>query len=257
MAYSNPDGTLIATRNENMPNTVWIWSLKLLRPYAVLVHHYPVKAIDWHPSIPELLLIQCISEPNLQQPSTKCNSVYLWSSSWNQPRAVQVPMDSITGSLWAKWIHTTAPSRCNSSSTISTSPLPFASGGDLRSHSPEKEQIERRATLLIGDKEGFVVGYVEEEPVPEELEPESIKDGGGAARERQEHQPWRPVDWTAYSPSNESAKQHSAANKLHYPEEGNGRRNSKLGRVDEKSTPTQTSDKTFESKVWKGMLVRS
>ena len=62
MEFNNPDGTLVATKNDSMPSTVWIWSLKLLRPYAVLVHLNPVKYISWHPTISDLLLIQCAGQ---------------------------------------------------------------------------------------------------------------------------------------------------------------------------------------------------
>ncbi|KAF8539602.1 hypothetical protein BDD12DRAFT_881985 [Trichophaea hybrida] len=197
MAFSNPDGTLIATKSDSMPSTVWIWSLKLLRPYAVLVHLNPVKSINWHPSIPDLLMIQCAPD---NESSEQTGMVYLWSTSWKRPRAIQVPMDKVTGSFWAKWVLTPRPSRSNNSSVASTSPQPYTGRID-RSHSPQ-EEIDKRPMLLFGDKEGFIVGYVEDEPVPDEeimdQESEGLIDGGFPEKCNRGN-----VDWDYYSPSGE------------------------------------------------------
>jgi hypothetical protein len=189
MAFSNPDGTLIATKSDNMPSTVWIWSLKLLRPYAVLVHLNPIKSINWHPNIPDLLMIQC--GPENPDEAADPGMVYLWSTAWKQPRAIQVPMEKVTGAMWAKWVMTPSPSRSNNSSVASTSPQPYTGRID-RSHSPQ-EDTDKRPMLLFGDKEGFLVGYVEDEPVPDASEKEDQYD----------QRTWQTanVDWDYYTPS--------------------------------------------------------
>ncbi|TGZ79839.1 hypothetical protein EX30DRAFT_355516 [Ascodesmis nigricans] len=232
MAYSNPDGTLVATRNDSMPETVWIWSLKLLRPYAVLTHRNPVKTMSWHPTIPELLMIQCSLEPTVGNVGDKGNCVYIWCSSWKEPRAVQVPMERISGSIWAKWIHTTAPAQCSSSSTVSTSPQPFVSTVDRRSNSPEKDASEKRPMILLGDKEGFVVGYVEDEPIPDAA--------------------WSPIDWTAYSPSQAPGQQRPAS--YFTSDNINSSKSDKLASVDEQpsgSNERREDDGSIEFRLWK------
>ncbi|KAF1986400.1 WD40 repeat-like protein [Aulographum hederae CBS 113979] len=72
LATFNADGTLIATRDDSTPTTVWIWDLKTLSPRSILIQHSPVKSLTWHPTRLELLLIQCVQDDPV---------VYLWSSS--------------------------------------------------------------------------------------------------------------------------------------------------------------------------------
>jgi hypothetical protein len=98
----NADGTLITTRNDSMPTTVWIWSLKLLSPYAVLVQHSAVRSVQWHPTCPDLLMFQCVHEERL---------VYLWSSRWEQPRIVGMPSEKLAGRQEARWIRTSSDQR--------------------------------------------------------------------------------------------------------------------------------------------------
>lgn len=204
IAFNNPDGNLIATRNDSMPTTVWIWSLKLLRPYAVLVQLNPIKSISWHPTIPDLLMIQCAPDSSIGEPSTKSQGViYLWSAVWRQPRAVTVPMDRLTGTTWARWILTAPPTgnTTTTSSTASTSPQPWGhSGIDRRSRSPEKD-ADKKPMLMFGDKDGYTVGWVDDEPVPGEEE-----EGGAAVDDRygfpSAGKGWDPVDWEYYSPNN-------------------------------------------------------
>lgn len=96
-------GTLIASKTESMPTTVFIWDIasKLLR--AVLVQHSPVAKITWHPSIDELLLIKCESE------DTK-GVAYLWEPSFEVPRIVdfgaQLPEGRTMGKTVIRWLPT-------------------------------------------------------------------------------------------------------------------------------------------------------
>ena len=46
MEWSN-DGQYVATRNDNMPNTVWIWDITSLTLKVVLIHLQPVKTFSW------------------------------------------------------------------------------------------------------------------------------------------------------------------------------------------------------------------
>ncbi|KAF2194439.1 hypothetical protein K469DRAFT_705888 [Zopfia rhizophila CBS 207.26] len=67
----NADSTLVATRDDSTPTTVWIWDLRSLSPKTILIQHAPVKSLQWHPTNPSLLLIQCIQDTPI---------LYLWSA---------------------------------------------------------------------------------------------------------------------------------------------------------------------------------
>ncbi|KAL6720559.1 hypothetical protein ACLMJK_002483 [Lecanora helva] len=89
------DGSLLATKDDLLSSTVWIWSLSTFTVYSILIHHSPVKHIAWHPTAVDLLLIQCaIPEP----------SVHFWKSTWEAPRIVNVPLERQAGRLEASWI---------------------------------------------------------------------------------------------------------------------------------------------------------
>ena len=91
----NSEGTLVATRNDFIPTTVWIWSLSTGTVIDVLIHHSPVKQITWHPSQSDLLLIHCaIPEP----------AVHLWKTTWHAPRILMLPLPRTGGRLEASWL---------------------------------------------------------------------------------------------------------------------------------------------------------
>ncbi|KAF6231762.1 hypothetical protein HO173_010064 [Letharia columbiana] len=91
----NSDGSLVASRNDVVPTTVWIWSLSTGTAIDVLIHHSPVKQIIWHPSQSDLLLIHCaIPEP----------AIHLWKTTWHAPRILMLPLLRIGGRLEASWL---------------------------------------------------------------------------------------------------------------------------------------------------------
>nr|POF03445.1 putative wd repeat-containing protein c32h8.09 [Quercus suber] len=55
----NCDGSYLATRDERMLNTVWIWHVGVLAAHAVIVQHSNVKHVQWHPSLPTRMLVDC------------------------------------------------------------------------------------------------------------------------------------------------------------------------------------------------------
>jgi len=98
-------GTLLATRTEVLPTTVFVWDLasKLLR--TVLIQHSPIAKISWHPFIPELLLLRCEGD--------ECRSLaYVWESSYEVPKivdfSVQLPEGKITGKAVIRWLATSS-----------------------------------------------------------------------------------------------------------------------------------------------------
>lgn len=116
-------GTLIASKTESMPTTVFIWDVasKLLR--AVLIQHSPVAKVTWHPSLDELLLIRCESDDT--------NGVaYLWEPSCETPKIVdfgtQLPEGRIMGKTVIRWL----PTKDEDDSTTPAPALFFADTQD-------------------------------------------------------------------------------------------------------------------------------
>ncbi|KAK6505975.1 hypothetical protein TWF506_010902 [Arthrobotrys conoides] len=97
------DGTLVATKDERMPNSIWIWSLESLSPLAILVQLSQVKAIQWHPSRGDLLAVVCGADPNSVN-TTNMPSIYLWSRDWDYPRTIRVSRDLLASNLWLRWV---------------------------------------------------------------------------------------------------------------------------------------------------------
>ncbi|TID18082.1 WD40 repeat-like protein [Venturia nashicola] len=97
---SNADGTMVATRDDSAPTTVWLWDLTKLAASAVLIQHSPIKKLLWHPTLPSILLIQCShDEP----------TIYLYNTISAVPYPVILPMRKSTGSKFeAKWLQTTS-----------------------------------------------------------------------------------------------------------------------------------------------------
>ena len=94
-------GTLIASKVESMPTTVFIWDIasKLLR--AVMIQQSSVVKLTWHPAVNELLLIMCESD------ETK-GVAYLWEPSFESPKIVdfssQLPEGRVFGKAVVRWL---------------------------------------------------------------------------------------------------------------------------------------------------------
>eukprot|EP00124_Ichthyophonus_hoferi_P001733 Ihof_evm5s99 gene=Ihof_evmTU5s99 len=50
------NGEYLATRNDNMPHAVFIWSMSTLEAHAILIHRNPVRGMSWRPGQPMLAL---------------------------------------------------------------------------------------------------------------------------------------------------------------------------------------------------------
>ncbi|RDW84717.1 hypothetical protein BP6252_02307 [Coleophoma cylindrospora] len=104
MAF-DASGTLLATRTEDFPTSVWIWDVttKILR--ANLILHAPVAKMTWHPKINELLMLRCEGE------ETK-GLTHLWDPSWESPRIIdfasQLPGGKLIGKSIASWLNVDA-----------------------------------------------------------------------------------------------------------------------------------------------------
>ncbi|KAG5439524.1 hypothetical protein PCANB_002099 [Pneumocystis canis] len=125
----NNDGTLVATRSDNMPTILWIWSLSDLVPVAILIYCNPIKAVKWCPFNPFLLSIVCFIESKVN------NCVYLWNYQWNKPKAILLPKYDFNVK-WLRWLE--KPQNINNVECIG---------------------------IIIGDKEEFVIGYIIENDI--------------------------------------------------------------------------------------------
>ena len=113
----NANGSLLASRSDSTPTTVWMWSLETGNLAAVLIHHAPVKHLEWHSSYPDILLIHCsIPDP----------IVYVFNASWQSPTVIPFQLDpkSIPSRFEASWLQTGSDSASNATAKIM---LAFAS----------------------------------------------------------------------------------------------------------------------------------
>ena len=53
------DGGYLATRDERMLNTVWIWNVATLGAHTVVIQHSNVRKLHWHPTRPAVLMLDC------------------------------------------------------------------------------------------------------------------------------------------------------------------------------------------------------
>lgn len=88
LAFS-PDNCFLATRNDNLPNAVWIWDVQKMKLFVVLEHLSPVQQFQWDPRRSRLAVC------------TGSRRAYLWSPAGCV--AVQVPMEGdfqVTSLCW-------------------------------------------------------------------------------------------------------------------------------------------------------------
>ena len=100
----SPDSSLLASKNENMPNTVWIWSVKKVRLTAVLTHLNEVKCFAWDPCQSRLAIC------------TGSYRIYLWSMVGNTATITDLPSSNSFSVRNLRW-HPTGSSLLISSTT--------------------------------------------------------------------------------------------------------------------------------------------
>ena len=76
------DSQYLATRRDDVPNAVYIWSIMTLQLKVVLVHAQPVRTFEWSSGSPNRLCI-----------GTAENKVFLWDS--DGACVVDVPMEDL------------------------------------------------------------------------------------------------------------------------------------------------------------------
>ncbi|XP_048751589.2 WD repeat-containing protein WRAP73-like [Ostrea edulis] len=77
------------TRNDNMPNTLWIWDVQKLKLCAVLTQGAVIKCVEWDPLQPRLSLC------------TGTNKLYMWSPAGSL--AVEVPVEGVFNVHSLRW----------------------------------------------------------------------------------------------------------------------------------------------------------
>ncbi|KAI4145077.1 MAG: hypothetical protein LQ341_002468 [Variospora aurantia] len=91
----NHDGSLIASKCNETPSTLRIYSPRTGRPLAALIHHAPIRSIQWHEQIVDLLLIQCAIRDSI---------IYVWKASWSLPKIYSVSLKPPFRQLRATWL---------------------------------------------------------------------------------------------------------------------------------------------------------
>jgi WD40 repeat protein len=97
-ACFSEDGSWLATRDERMQNTVWIWNTTTLAAHAVLVQHSNVRKLAWHSTRPDQLLMDCGE-----------GIAYLFTPSESSPP--EPIMTSTSAHAVLSWLNTAADSR--------------------------------------------------------------------------------------------------------------------------------------------------
>lgn len=91
----NIDGSLLASRDGTTPSTLRIYAPQSGQSVASLIHHAPIKSIQWHPGFVDMLLIQCaIPEP----------TVYVWRAQWSAPKVFSLSLKAPFGQLKSSWL---------------------------------------------------------------------------------------------------------------------------------------------------------
>ncbi|CAB4377527.1 unnamed protein product [Rhizophagus irregularis] len=76
----NASGSLIASRNDNMPNCLWIWDISLMKPIVLIIQISPIRHFYWSPINAEQLVICCGNE-----------NIYFWSGQKSGAEIIEVP----------------------------------------------------------------------------------------------------------------------------------------------------------------------
>lgn len=117
-ARFNSDGSILATRDERMLNTVWLWNMDTLAIHSVLIQHRNVRRIQWHPGRVSEMMVDCGE-----------GIAYLYDTSTAEPPTVAV-VPLATSSL--SWIRTSSHVRpAILATTMSAFHILFPEGRDF------------------------------------------------------------------------------------------------------------------------------
>ncbi|KAI5864468.1 hypothetical protein GGS23DRAFT_604121 [Durotheca rogersii] len=106
LAKFDSSSSLLATRLEDAPGTIWIWDVLSSDLRAVLMYHANVTKLEWHPVQPELLLLRCEGDDY-------GNLVFVWDPLGRGPRSIDITTrfpGPVNGRTHATWLKTTTES---------------------------------------------------------------------------------------------------------------------------------------------------
>lgn len=101
VAEFDSSSTLLATRLDDSPGTIWIWDIAAAELRAALVFH-TTATIQWHPKIRELLLITC-------QDAGQHGVMFTWDPLSNGPVTIvaedHLPNPTTAGKIRTTWVN--------------------------------------------------------------------------------------------------------------------------------------------------------
>ncbi|KND94967.1 WD repeat-containing protein WRAP73 [Tolypocladium ophioglossoides CBS 100239] len=101
LAAFDASSTLLATRLDDSPGTIWIWDVAAAELRAVLIFHSNA-GFSWHPSSRELLLVTC-------QDDARHGASFVWDPVSNGPTSVSpedyLPAVKAVGKTRVSWIN--------------------------------------------------------------------------------------------------------------------------------------------------------
>ncbi|KAJ4425070.1 hypothetical protein N0V82_000352 [Gnomoniopsis sp. IMI 355080] len=96
-ASFDPTSTLLATRLEEAPSTLWVWEIASAELRAALLFHGNVSQVIWHPTIRETMLVICEGDAY--------NSlVFSWDPLSEGPQTIDLSERLPNGKVQATWL---------------------------------------------------------------------------------------------------------------------------------------------------------
>lgn len=90
--------TLLASKLEEAPTTLWIWDIAAAELRAVLIFHGTVSRVSWHPTIRETLLATCEGDAYK-------SLVFSWDPLSEGPQACNFSERLPNGNVQALWLN--------------------------------------------------------------------------------------------------------------------------------------------------------
>ncbi|KAI1393698.1 uncharacterized protein F4822DRAFT_424161 [Hypoxylon trugodes] len=106
LAKFDCSSSLLATRLEDAPGTIWIWDIPSSDLRAVLMYHANVTKLEWHPSQPEQLLVRC-------EGGNYASLVFAWDPLSHGPHSIDMAHrfpGTVSGKTHATWLKATTES---------------------------------------------------------------------------------------------------------------------------------------------------
>ncbi|KAF9930552.1 WD repeat-containing protein wrap73 [Linnemannia zychae] len=92
----NCDGTLLASRNDSMPNVLWIWSMTELKLKVIIQQQSPIRVARWDPNTPSRIVWCCGSSRVYSWNATFSIAVAADPQQGGYVEAVEVPAENFT-----------------------------------------------------------------------------------------------------------------------------------------------------------------